>query len=574
MILQALVSYYELMAQKGEISKPGWGPGKISYALEIDGEGAPIALYPLKVAADDKGKKMRPREMVLPAAVKRTVGISSNFLWDNAMYLLALDSKGNPERALLCFEDAKALHLSLLAGVEDPFAQAICKFFQSWRPAAAAEPPVIADNLEALLAGENLVFMFDGAFPAENAALARAWQKHYDSDGTGPRMRCLVTGENAIPETTHPSVKNVQGAQSSGAALVSFNAPAFCSYNREQNLNAPMGKYASFAYTTALNHLLSDRQHRTLIGDSTVVYWAEDGMPQSQDAFGFFLGITDDTVKDRDLKAIMDKLAEGAAVDWEGLPLKPENRFFVLGLAPNAARISVRFFLQDTFGNFAKHLQAHYQRLEIIKPSFDTVSQLPLWQLLRETVNLNSRDKAPSPQMAGDTLRAILTGGRYPTTLYQGVQLRIRADREINRGRAAIIKAYLTRNTDREICKEVLTVELNEETRYQPYVLGRLFSLLENIQETATPGLNATIKDKYLSSACATPAVVFPTLLKLAEKHMRKLDDKMRIYFSKQLLALTACLDETYPSHHTLPDQGVFQLGYYHQTQKRYEKKA
>ena len=571
MILQALVHYYEALAAQGKISKPGWGPAKISYALELDSQGNLLGVQFLKKDGEDKGKKMRPREMLLPAAVKRSSGISTNFLWDNAIYMLGIDTKGKPDRAIQCFEAAKELHLSLLGTSEEPFAKAICGFFTKWNPSAAQEHPLLADRLADFAAGENLTFMFQTAYPSENPALAAAWQAHYDNSGEGEHMRCLVTGTEVVPEATHPSLKNVRGAQAVGAALVSFNAPAFCSYNREQNLNAPVGKYASFAYTTALNHLLADADHRAFIGDTTVVYWAESAEPQFQDAFAHFFDGGSNTVQDRDLKSIMEKLASGRAADWDGLPLNPDNRFYVLGLAPNAARVSVRFFLQDTFGDMVRHLQEHYLRLEIVKPSFDREQQISLWALLQETVNQKSRNKTPAPQMAGDTLRAILTGGRYPATLYQGVQLRIRAEREISRRRAALIKAYLLRN--HESYKEVLTVKLNEETTYQPYVLGRMFSVLENIQESASPGLNATITDKYLSSACATPATIFPILLDLARKHMRKLETPMRIYYAKQLGSLMELIKDSYPHHHTLYDQGIFQLGYYHQTQKRYEKK-
>ena len=573
MILQALTAYYEALAKEGKISRSGWGLSKIAHALEIDAEGALVAVLPLKVPADDKGKRMRPREMELPAPIKRASNIDANFLWDNAAYLLGIDSAGKPERTLQCFEASKALHLSLLSGTDDPFARAICTFFTAWDPATAQNHPLLVEHLEAFSAGENLVWLFRDAFPSDNAALAKAWQVHYDGEATGETMRCLVTGERAVPEAIHPSIKNVQDAQSSGAALVSFNAQAFCSYERDQNLNAPVSRYAAFAYTTTLNHLLADRKHRTVIGDTTVVYWAENAQTQAQDAFACFMGAENDTVTDEDLKAIMDKLASGGVADWGGLPLEPDNRFYVLGLAPNAARISVRFFLQDSFGNMVRNLCEHDRRLEIVKPAFEKEA-LPLWKLLRETVNLNSRDKSASPQMAGDTLRAILTGGRYPATLYQGVQLRIRAERTISRGRAAIIKAYLLRNAEHEIDKEVLTVKLNEATTYQPYVLGRLFSVLEAIQESANQGINTTIKDKYLSSACATPGIVFPTLLNLAQKHLRKLEGGQSTYYAKQLGELTMLIVESYPAHHSLYDQGIFQLGYYHQTQKRYEKKS
>jgi CRISPR-associated protein Csd1 len=175
--------------------------------------------------------------------------------------------------------------------------------------------------------------------------------------------------------------------------------------------------------------------------------------------------------------------------------------------------------------------------------------------------------------MAGDTLRSILSGQSYPATLYQQTQLRIRAEHEVTRGRAGIIKAYLTRLQNNEKFREALTVKLNEETDYQPYILGRLFSVLEGLQQAANPGINTTIKDKYFTSAGATPAVVFPTLLNLAEKHLRKLDGGKRVYWAKQVTELTSRVTESYPAHHNLYDQGIFQLGYYHQTQKRFEKK-
>lgn len=166
-----------------------------------------------------------------------------------------------------------------------------------------------------------------------------------------------------------------------------------------------------------------------------------------------------------------------------------------------------------------------------------------------------------------------MTGGRYPATLLNGVTLRIRAEQDITRGRAAILKAYYTRNKSALCPEEVLTVELNEQSNYTPYVLGRLFAVLEDVQSMASPGLNATIKDRYFNSACATPAVVFPTLLKLAQKHLQKLSTGSSIYFNQQITNLMSRMNAPFPARMTLPEQGAFEIGYYHQTQKRYEKK-
>ena len=385
-------------------------------------------------------------------------------------------------------------------------------------------------------------------------------------------MRCLVTGELVVPEDVHPAIKRVYGAQSSGAALVSFNGDAFCSYGRVQNQNAPVGRYAAFTYTAALNRLLSDSNHCRRMGDTTVVFWAEDAEPQYQDFFGLAID-GGNVVTDDDLRSVMNALAPGRVCDWNALPLHPNNRFYVLGLAPNAARLSVRFFLQNDFGAFVRHFKEHFDRLEIVRWKNDKETELPLWKLLRETVNQNSRDKTPSPQMAGDVLRSIFSGGRYPATLYQSTMLRLLAEHNVSRGKAAIIKAYLLRNSRNEKNKEALTVELNDQTTYLPYLLGRLFAVLENIQSAANPGINTAIKDKYLTSACETPSVVFPTLLKLAEKHLRKINGGTKGDCEKQLRELTGKITESFPKHLNLDDQGIFMLGYYHQPQERCGKK-
>ena len=571
MILQSLVDYYEQLAERGLAERPGWSKTKISYALALTPDGSLVRVVPLSSPSPD-GKKMVPRMIQLPAPVRRTVGIMPNFLWDNSSYLLGFDGKNNPQRARDCFASAGELHALLLKDADSPFASAIRNFFASWDPEHGETHPALTEFCDDIRKGGNLVFSLDGRFPAEDGALCRAWQTHYDGAADGEKMRCLVTGQETVPEKVHPAIKNVWGAQSSGASLVGFNAPADCSYEKEQNFNAPVGKYAAFAYTTALNLLLADKDHVRRFGDTTVVYWADQGESVYQAAFSDFLD-GGDKMTDSDLMACMDALALGKPHDFGGVQLQSDKPFYILGLAPNAARLSVRFFLRNSFGAFAANLEKHYQDITVVTDNRSKWEAIPLRALLRETVNQNSQNKDASPQMAGDALRAILSGGRYPATLYQQTQLRIRAEHEVTRGRAGIIKAYLTRLQNNERYREALTVELNEQTTYQPYVLGRLFSVLEGLQQRAIPNINTTIKDKYFTSACSTPALVFPTLLNLAQKHLRKLSEGERIYFSNQLTDLTGRITETYPAHHSLYDQGVFQLGYYHQTQKRYEKK-
>lgn len=572
MILQALTKLYEDLAERGEIAHPGWGPAKISYALCIDENGKLTQIIP-QMEEQIAGKKtvLRPRNMELPAAVKRTVGIASNFLWDNAAYLLGIDAKGKPERTIECFQECRNLHHRVLNPVDTPTAKAILAFFDGWNPQSASEHPALADCMEELLKGGNLVFRVNGAFAQEDAEIQSAWQAYYD-EAAGEKQQCLVTGREDVIVPTHPSVSGVRDAQSSGATLVAFNAPAFCSYGKEQSYNAPVGKYAAFAYTSALNHLLADRENVQHIGDATVVCWAEGAEPQYRgfSIAALFGGEPPEGLTDNELYSAVKRLADGLPCDE--LQLDPNRPFYILGLAPNAARLSVRFFLHDTFGNLMKNINAHHERMEIVHAPND-YSTLPLWAMLRETVNMNSRDKSPSPVMAGATARAIFSGNLYPASLLEATMLRIRAERDITHGRAAIIKAYYLKNENPQVPKEVLQMSLNEQSINIPYTLGRLFSVLEDIQLRANPGINATIKDKYFNAAASTPATIFPLLNNLSEKHLRKLESGWRIYYEKQLYAVMGILSENYPTRLTLPEQGAFYLGYYHQTQKRYEKK-
>lgn len=573
MILQSLVTHYETLAARGEIARPGWAAVPVSFVLYINDTGALEQVVSVKTEVQ-KGKKtvLAAQNMILPAPVKRSSGISANFLCDNSGYILGFDNKGNPKRSLECFAACKALHETLLSELDTPLAKAILAFFHAWEPEKASEHPALQEAMEDILAGANLVFRYQGCYPHTDPEIQAVWQRHYDTAGDGPEMVCLVTGMKGPVEAVHPPIKKVFGAQSSGAALVSFNGDAFCSYGKSQNLNAPTGKYAAFAYTTALNHLLADQNHVYRIGDATVVCWAKDGECGYQDMFGSaFFGDTT-TYSASELQQMLKDLCEGNAVLYEESNLNPDMDFYILGLSPNAARISVRFFLHNTFGSFVRNIEAHYERLEIIRPSFDKFEILPLWKLLSETTNQNARDKSPAPNLSGDTLRAILTNTAYPATLRNGVSLRIRAEHEITRGRAAILKAYYTKHPHTDVPKEVLTVSLNPNSTNIPYTLGRLFSVLEDIQSSANPGISSTIKDRYFNGASATPSHIFPVLTNLAQKHLRKLDPTVQIYYSKQLAELMDKLGEAYPTHLNLPQQGTFQLGYYQQRQARYQK--
>lgn len=579
MILQALNRYYDQLVRTNKLERPGWQPVKVSYALEIDDEGRLVRVLPLMVEADrGKKKALVPQSRNLPAQVKRSVGIAANFLCDNSSYILGIDGKGKPDRTIKCFQTCRELHLELLKDVDSAPARAICRFFESWQPQAVGDCEVLSPFWADIQAGVNITFAYGQSFADECPEIQRAWDLHYNSNGEGEAMRCLVTGEAAVPARLHPCIKGVAGGQPMGTTLVGFNAPAFESFGRDggQGLNAPVSEKAAFAYGAALNYMIAEDRHHFRLGDMTVVFWAEGGDDGYALCFAAMFG-QESALTDDDLFQAMRDLAAGRSVAWQEADLNPGERFYVLGLAPNAARLSVRFFLQDTFGDFARNLIAHHERMRIVRPGYDTRTVLTFRQLLDETVNQKSRDKSPSPLLSGALVRSVLAGLPYPRLLLDQTELRIRAEHRITRGRAAIIKAFLLKNTtlssNYDQYKEALSVQLNENTNYQPYLLGRLFAVLEGLQRAANPGINTTIRDRFFNSACATPGVVFPQLIKLAQAHLKKLDGGLSVHYNQQLGDILSRFDTDYPARLSLYDQGIFQLGYYHQVQARYTKK-
>ena len=354
MILQALTQLYDDLAARGEISRPGWGQTKVGFALCLDTDGEIKQIVPM-VEEIQKGNKKSivNRTITLPAPVKRSSGVASNFLWDNSGYIFGIDAKGKPERSRECFEACAALHEKLLADADCDTARAIVSFFKKWDPENCDTVKAFTAVKEELIKGANIVFRVNGVFAHEVAAVAEAWQNYYENAG-GETVQCLVTGEEDVLEPVHPSVKGVAGAQSSGAALVSFNADAFTSFGKEQGANAPVGKRAAFAYTTALNYLLADRDNVQQIGDATVVCWAKGGAPQYRgfSASAIFGKATPDGMSEDDLRAAVKRLASGLSCD--DLGLHPDTEFYILGISPNAARLSVRFFYRSTFGELMK----------------------------------------------------------------------------------------------------------------------------------------------------------------------------------------------------------------------------
>lgn len=339
----------------------------------------------------------------------------------------------------------------------------------------------------------------------------------------------------------------------------------------DRTLFRKLGRYA--VNTTALNTLLADRDRVQRIGGDTVVSWANCGDNAYRDVWDQYMGQSGGLSE----KVVVDAtraLAQGKPYDYEEIHLSPDEQFHILALSPNAARLSVRFYLTDTFGTFARNIDRHYRDTAIRRPSYDSTTFLPTWRLLNQTIRTQSKTAKASPQMAGAVMKAILEGTPYPMTLINAVERRINAEHDVSPDKAAIIKAYYLRATTNAQFKEVLRMDINEESDYLPYVLGRMFSIYEQIQLAAIPGINTTIKDKYFTSASTTPARIFPILGDLAAKHMRKAwkSKGLKVKLDKALGELTGRVGDRYPSRLSLEERGAFQLGYYFENQKRFDK--
>lgn len=289
MILQALVSYYEKLAEQDKVSCPGWCSAKVSYGIQLSCDGEIKGITWLKQEVQ-RGKKTVevPSSMKVPEMLTRSSGVAANFLCDNSKYLLGIDretDEKSKKRARECFEAAREKHLTLLKDTKGKMATAVRNFFLKWDPERAFENPVIKENMEELTEGGNLIFRMGIENAQDDPEIKECWESILEDSDLTMRKICLVTGKNDEIARIHRTIKGVPGAQSSGAALVSFNAPSFESYGKEQSYNAPVGTYAEFAYTTALNYLLSQREYAIPIGDTMVMFWAEDGKQESQDIF-------------------------------------------------------------------------------------------------------------------------------------------------------------------------------------------------------------------------------------------------------------------------------------------------
>jgi CRISPR-associated protein Csd1 len=390
-----------------------------------------------------------------------------------------------------------------------------------------------------------------------------------DKDSEGGQM-CLVSGKKGnLVETTTATM--IPGSQAT-AKLVSFQVSSgYDSYGKNKGYNAPISEDAEFAYTTALNHLLrSDSQNKFLLGSRTFVFWAskdDEAGKQAEESIWDMLGFKDNDDPDKNIinvRKAFESIYSGS------IKTTLDDRFYILGLAPNSARIAVTYWADIPLKVFSEMILRHFKDMEIVDTRKEKKPYFGLHSLLA-TVSLEGKSSNVSPNLPDAVVKSIFQGLPYPQTLFASCIRRIRAEQNISITRAAILKSYLNRLNDNNNNK--LTVMLDTSNTNQGYLCGRLFAVLDKIQDDANN--QRSIKERYINSASATPAAVFSTILNLSLHHSAKLNEGRSVYYEKIKQEIVDKISaDGFPAHLDLQDQGRFFVGYYHQMQWFYTKNS
>ncbi len=565
-VLASLASLHERLAAEGAAPPFGFSRENVSFCIVLGPTGAVVGVDDLRESVDGT---LRPARRLVPRAVRRCGQPLPNFLWDKTAYTLGATgareaaAKLRAGREHAAFKD---LHHRLLDGCGDAGARALLGFLDAWRPGDFGGLPLPEGALDA-----NVAFRLDAGPPLhERPALRRVWLRSLEA-GQGAEGVCLATGARAPIARLHSAVKGVAGTQSSGASLISFEKDAFKSFGKERGANAPVSERAAFACAAALNTLLERGSGRRFhLGDTTAVYWAEApaGGPAAGAAEDLFARLIDPRAEEpaaalEALAAIEANRPPGkaaAGVD-EATPL------CVLGLAPNAARVSVRFWIRCPIGEIERRVHEHWEDLRLDPPAWRT-PPAP-WRVLRETA-LGGKSRNVPPALAGALARAILEGGRYPRPLLAATITRMRKDREVSGRRAAILKACIARDHRLGLEEESVPMGLDENETNQAYRLGRLFALYERLERaTAGSGARTVLSGRRFAAASAAPAAVFPLLERDSVRRLARLrragKGGLADWFNTLIDAVVDGLDTSLPRSLSLADQGRFTIGYHHQ---------
>lgn len=563
MILQSLQDYYRRKRAEDENSLPPYGFERkaIEFVIKLDQTGRFLGFEDLR---DRDGKFLKGREFWVPQGSKRTIAVSPFLLWDNAGYVLGVDTKNKPERACKQFNAFSRKVADLVQALpDDAGLQAVHGFYERFDIRELQKDPAWEYVSQT---NGNLSFQLEGDLElvCQRPQVKTMVLEQSDSAETRSGICCL-TGEETRLAKLHPPIQGVSRKQSTGGSIVSFNLDAFSSFGKTQGYNSPIGVHAAFEYTTALNHLLHhESRQRISMGDMAVVFWADRADPMEGFLADYFGDNPDEGVGR--IRSILKSPVTGVhAVEDDA------TCFFVLGIAPNAARLVVRLWEASTPARIGERILCHFDDLHLFRAR-DEKQSLSIALLLRSIATQGKLDNVP-PRLNGEILKAILTGGPYPITLAQAALRHCRTE-GVSHPRAALLKAWLIRyqkqtgSTEKEV-----QMALDVTNTNSGYALGRLFAVLEHLQKAAQPNIGTTIRDRFYSSASTTPGIVFPQLMRLKNHHLGKLENKGLVVWYEKLISEIMGLLDDFPAQLGLSDQGRFAIGYYHQIQNFYASK-
>ena len=596
MLISALCDYYDDLARDGKVAPEGYSEQAVDYlaALSLDGKIESIIDWRLTEQVPVKNGKVKERKVsrtvLLPKRSEKP-GIDFNFIEHRPLYLFGLhfDSGSltpddNTDKAKKSHALFREKTLAALEGLDSPVINAFRAFVCGWDPEKETENPALLSLGKAYETGKY-AFCLSGhpdVLLHEDPQIKSTWQSLRKNAAAASEnlAQCSITGEKLPTARIHNKIKGVAGGQASGTVLVGFKTTAGCSYGNEQSFNSNISERAMKKYTYALNTLLADRRHKQQLDDITVVYWAVGGEKHEKyaDYLSFCL-FGDDDKPDKEqtekmLHSLVKKSREGT-VSSDTLAsfekIDESVTFYILGIKPNASRLSVKFIYRQKCGALFNAIALHQTDMQI----GEMFRPIPLWRLKIELISPRNKKEKVDTTIMSEVLKSIFHNSPYPFSFFSKMMIRIKNDREINSVRAGVLKAYFNRKSRFLKQKEEFNLSLDKTNTNPNYLCGRLFAVLERIQEVSQDNKSEskTIRDSFFASAASMPSTVFPNLIKKAQYHLNKLEPSSEVFYSKQIGEIIDLLGTEFPSYASTEEQGKYMIGYYHQKEDFFKKK-
>ena len=585
MLIKALNEYYDILSEAGKVCPDGFSTQKVHYMIMLRKDGTISGIVDVTESDLEGKKKNIPLEIILPKR-NSIPKINSEIIEHRPSYIFGLNydkksgkysAEDEKNRARKSHEAFVKTNLEYTEGMTSDIVIAYRNFIKNWKPEDETNNEYLL-KIGSKYSASNFCFALDGhteitLHDMDGDICSKIKNEINSKQEEKSTQICAITGKRGEIAKIHDRISGLKGAQASGASMVCFNNKAEESYGKSQSYNSSVSQDTMRRYTEALNILISDSHHRMYMDDMTVVFWAMSFNDAKEiNMFSLMFNPSKDQLDAGETEMVLKKAVEamgiGKTVDLSSIDIDENVEFYVVGLTPNTSRISQKFLYHDKFGKIFGNVALHQADMFID----GSKGNIPLWRIMKEIKSPKSTNEKTPPPLISAVFQAALSGGKYPESLLETAVRRVKTDKSVNYVRAGIIKACINRKSRIYKNKEELKLALDIENNDQAYLCGRLFAMLERIQNNAsTSELNRTIKDTYFSSACAKPADIFPRLMKLAQYHLKK--DDYGIIDNKIVGEIMEKLGNEFPQTLSLNDQGKFIIGYYHQYQSFFKKR-